>query len=191
MSGSVCSSELPALAVGSRAKLGNLQTAPELNGSIVIVVGDTDATGRVPVKLTGQHAAARPQGIRVKQQNLVAILGPQQAVNLYGFKASDAQLSTRDSQFTDKWMQCPVPNLLGVPLVMKQLAPTTTATRPDNESPAVYLMIDPVSGFAPNWIQLNGLGEVLLARSDGMLWAGNPQIGEICNSLRMLLNSNA
>jgi hypothetical protein len=50
---------------------------------------------------------------------------------------------------------------------MKQLAPTTAATRPTFEQPAVFMLIDPLSGFAPPDVQINGLGEVLLARTDG------------------------
>lgn len=63
------------------------------------------------------------------------------------------------------FLKCPIPNCLGVPLVLIQLAPEVTHS--GNEPMAVKLLCDPITGFAPMFVQLFGLGPVLVARSDG------------------------
>jgi hypothetical protein len=101
----------------------------------------------------------------------MAAAAPQRAVKLIGVKADAVDLTAEQVQELNSssggWRKCPVPALLGIPLAMKQLAPTTAATRPTFEQPAVFMLIDPRNGFAPPDVQLNGLGEVLLARTDG------------------------
>eukprot|EP00798_Chlamydomonas_sp_ICE-L_P016013 gene16013-22150_t len=53
--------------------------------------------------------------------------------------------------------------------IHKKRLPSVSILRPRllKESMAVYLMIDPVTGFAPLQVQMEGLGKVLLARQDG------------------------
>jgi hypothetical protein len=101
----------------------------------------------------------------------MATAGRQRAVKLNGVKADAVDLTAEQAlgltNSSSGWRKCPVPTLLGIPLAMKQLAPTTAATRPTFEQPAVFMLIDPLSGFAPPDVQINGLGEVLLARTDG------------------------
>uniref|UniRef100_A0A383WMD6 Uncharacterized protein n=1 Tax=Tetradesmus obliquus TaxID=3088 RepID=A0A383WMD6_TETOB len=101
----------------------------------------------------------------------MASAAPQRAVKLNGVTAEAVDLTAEQVQeltnSSSGWRKCQVPALLGVPLAMKQLAPTTAATRPTFEQPAVFLLMDPRSGFAPPDVQQNGLGEVLLARTDG------------------------
>jgi hypothetical protein len=102
-------------------------------------------------------------------------MASQRAVKLNGVTADGVdltaeqllELASSSSRSSSGWRSCPVPELLGIPLVMKQLAPTTAANRPTFEQPAVFLLMDPVTGFAPPEVQMNGLGEVLLARTDG------------------------
>ncbi|KAF8060316.1 hypothetical protein HT031_004852 [Scenedesmus sp. PABB004] len=85
------------------------------------------------------------------------------------------------------WITCPVPVLLGLPLALQQLAPTNFNTRVKFEQPAVFLLIDPKSGFAPPWVQLDGLGEVLLARTDGVDFTV-PELWEVQQYLDHLIN---
>ncbi|KAF6257436.1 hypothetical protein COO60DRAFT_1227797 [Scenedesmus sp. NREL 46B-D3] len=116
----------------------------------------------------GKATHSRPQGIMIMPSN-IALLPSQRGVRLLGTQASAVELS--EQQMLDvtscKWRNCPVPTLLGIPLALKQLAPTTYGNRVKREQPAVLMLMDPKSGFAPAWVQLNGLGEVLLARTDG------------------------
>eukprot|EP00882_Tetradesmus_deserticola_P033733 GHRQ01038558.1.p1 GENE.GHRQ01038558.1~~GHRQ01038558.1.p1 ORF type:complete len:126 (+),score=28.41 GHRQ01038558.1:269-646(+) len=94
----------------------------------------------------GNAAQSRPQGIQIKPSN-ITLLPPQRAVRLLGIKASAVELSGQ--QMTDvtgcKWRNCPVPTLLGIPLALKQLAPTTHANRVDFEQPAVLMLMEPKS----------------------------------------------
>lgn len=82
--------------------------------------------------------------------------------NCSAYKRSRCTL-TQSSSWS--WKDCPVPSLLGVPLELQRLAPHLP--RPDFEQPAVLLLMDPLTGFAPMDVQFSGLGEVLLARTDG------------------------
>lgn len=60
--------------------------------------------------------------------------------------------------------------------MLKQLYPDDIAKRLHDERPATYLMADPVSGLAPNWVRVDRLGEVLLARADGELCQQGPTV---------------
>lgn len=115
----------------------------------------------------------------------MASAAPQRAVKLNGVTAEAVDLTAEQVQeltnSSSGWRKCQVPALLGVPLAMKQLAPTTAATRPTFEQPAVFLLMDPRSGFAPPDVQQNGLGEVLLARTDGERTAQHQPYTLICS----------
>lgn len=153
----------------SRVQLQGLQAAQHLNGAIGVVVGDPDAeTGRIPVKLLGELGKSMPHGIKVKPSN-ISHLPRQTGVQLKGTQAQEVSLTQQQSRTlsSGSWISCQVPTLLGIPMAMKQLAPTTQATRLQWECAAVYMLVDPNSGFAPGWVQMNGRGEVLLARTDG------------------------
>jgi len=162
----------PQPTAGSRVRVANLQSAQELNGAIGVVVGAPDeATGRLPVVLLGPAGRARPQGIKAKPANL-DLLPAQRCVKLFGLQTQQMQLNAEQQlelagchagRLT--WKDCPVPSLLGVPLALKRLAPHLP--RPNFEQPAVLLLMDPLTGFAPMDVQFSGLGEVLLARTDG------------------------
>jgi hypothetical protein len=156
-----------ALATGTRVRVEGLQAAAELNGAIGVVIGEPQPdTGRVPVRVLGRPGG--PGGILARPANLAA-LPPQRAVKVRGSEAVEALLTRQQARQLAEgedppWRACRVPALLGLPLALRQLAPTR---RLQSEHVAVYMMVDPVTGFAPDWVQMNGLGEVLLARSDG------------------------
>jgi hypothetical protein len=123
------------------------------NGAIGVVVGDPDAeTGRTPVK-----------------PSIICPVSPQKGVQLKGTQAHEVPLTQEQagSLRCGSWISCQVPTMLGIPLAMLRLAPTTQSTRLQWECAATYMLVDPSSGFAPGWVQMNGLGEVLLARTDG------------------------
>lgn len=61
------------------------------------------------------------------------------------------------------WKGCPVPTMLGVPLAMKRMG----GPRQLNESLAMLMTVDPVTGFAPPEVLMSGLGKMLVARTDG------------------------
>jgi hypothetical protein len=153
-----------------------LEKRPELNGALGVITGAADVdTGRIPVHLPG---AQKRDGILIKPGNLLPA-APQVAVRLEGIKAVAVQLNEEQTlqlhwggpapygRRSHGWMSCRVPSMLGLPLALKQLAPTTHATRLDFEQPAVLLLIDPSSGYAPGWVQIDGLGPILVARTDG------------------------
>jgi hypothetical protein len=166
---------------GKRVNVTGLAKRPELNGALGVIVGAADAgTGRIPVHLiTDQEPQGPRNGILIKPDNLQPA-APQIAVRLEGIKAVELQLSAEDTlklhingparygeRSSSGWMSCRVPSMLGLPLTIKQLAPTTHDSRLRFEQPAVLLLINPGSGFAPDWVQWDGLGPILVARSDG------------------------
>lgn len=155
---------------GSRVRIDGLQSAQDLNGAVGIVVDAVDAaTGRIPVKLTGQAATSRPDGIKVKPANL-SLLPPQRGVRLLGSKAAAVDLSAELlGVTTSKWRSCPVPKLLGIPLSLMQLAPTTHSTRVQWEQPAVLMLMDPKS-------KLQHLLHTCCTQHE-MLW---PKVYEFC-----------
>lgn len=151
--------------VGRRVQLKGLQARPELNGSAGEVVGHNEAGERFAVKLTSPPSAvaAQPEGVRVKAGNL-EVLPPRaaRAVLLSGPHMGAAfAFGTRAS---DGWVRCAVPALLGLPLAYRRMG---FGQQLDNEQLAVLLCIDPITGLAPAEIQANGLGTVLVARTDG------------------------
>ncbi|PNH07307.1 hypothetical protein TSOC_006258 [Tetrabaena socialis] len=178
---------------GSVVRLVGLTAASELNGAIGQVVREADGDdGRLPVKLRSPAAAvaSKPGGVRVRLANLEALpLGAVEAVLLFGALVSPTyalgfgsqlaqgqrQQGTVDSStLPDGWRRCEVPALLGLPLALFPLASNGSAgplpgnnEKGSDESMAVFLLIDPASGFAPTDVQLGGLGPVLVARTDG------------------------
>ena len=92
----------------------------------------------------------------------------QKAIRLVGLEVSDVDLSFDETSQVPSWRKLPIPTMLGLPLAMRQLEPhAPRSSRPSNESPGVYLVTDPQSGFAPPEILMGGLGPVILARTDG------------------------
>ncbi|GBF98577.1 hypothetical protein Rsub_11302 [Raphidocelis subcapitata] len=156
---------------GTRVRLAGLVSRPDLNGRLGVVVDSEEATaqGRVAVELYARDpaAAAAPESVCAKAANLEP-LPPQPAVEIRGSQVTAAQLSGERSQALARgrgrgWMDCPVPELLGLPIKMLRLG----TPRLQNESLATYLLVSPSHGFAPNDVQANGLGAVVVARSDG------------------------
>ncbi|KAG1671805.1 hypothetical protein FOA52_000182 [Chlamydomonas sp. UWO 241] len=71
------------------------------------------------------------------------------------------------------WRRCPMANQFGIPLMLLQLAPTTAQhvqNRPNgySENPAFLMLSTTDDGLAPPEFQINGVGPVLLARTDGV-----------------------
>lgn len=159
------------LPVGTRVRLDNLQSAQEINGAIGLVAGEPRAeSGRIPIKLLPPACDRWAQGILARPANITE-LPLQRVVLLKGFDATEVDLTHQQSRLLisrDKaWLRCDVPHLLGVLLLLMQLAPTTCDNRLSNEQPGVFMLINRVTSFAPAWVQMDGLGEVLLARADG------------------------
>lgn len=69
---------------------------------------------------------------------------------------------------TNGWEECPIPTMLGIPLMAKPIRPYPGA-RPTNQ-PAVFLMVEPIEGYAPCRWQLGprcNLGMIGFGRRDG------------------------
>ncbi|CAG9462511.1 unnamed protein product [Pedinophyceae sp. YPF-701] len=67
------------------------------------------------------------------------------------------------------WVRCPVPHMLGVPLYIKR--GLGQLSKQVFQEQVVYMMVDPVSGFAPpDWQggpAMGFVGKCMLARADG------------------------
>ena len=58
-----------------------------------------------------------------------------------------------------EWYACPVPTLLGVPLMVRSMGPSVD----QNNQISVYMMIDPETGFAPpEWLALPDMHRKLM-----------------------------
>jgi hypothetical protein len=102
-----------------------------------------------------------------------------QACLVDGDQVIEQQIAIKGNELTDRtiWHICRVPTMLGVPLVVKRLGPSTNIQ--DREI-AVFMMVDPVTGFAPLPWQSGAhqkLGRLLFAFADGrplsfnMVWS--------------------
>lgn len=87
-------------------------------------------------------------------------------VVLNGREASEEQLDVPADW--SGWEQCPAPTLIGVPLMVKAIRPYP-GQMPQSQM-AVFMMIDPATGFAPPHWQLGphcNKGMIGFARRDG------------------------
>lgn len=185
----------PKSLVGRTVVLDRLSKA-SLNGAVGSCRGFDAASGRYEVLLTSppEAVSAHPHGLKVKPENIfeaspevasaaeaaaATAVGraqnpPQQGIVLRGWDAEAAAVSHADaaacSSLTGGWRRCPVPTLLGIPIAVLPLVggAGTAQGRVLDEVMGVGLMIDPVTGFAPTDILMNGLGRVLIARTDGV-----------------------
>lgn len=136
----------PAFVIGTRVRLHGLETAAQLNGAIGFVSGDPDGE-RLPVLLAGPAAAARPAGIKARPTNLEP-LPPQLGVQVEGGDVQPMPLTAQQvraccsggSSGGLPWRLCKVPGMLGVPLALLQLAPTSFSTRLKWERYCVLLL---------------------------------------------------
>lgn len=166
MAASVCPQATPGtLAVGSRVRLHSL-TSARLNGAFGVVVreegmpqqpGSTQtgpastpgAGKRLPVRLQSPPSCLKshPGGVRVRPANLDPLpLGAAAAVVLYNsavFPALAFNVAHEVQAQGSKWRRCPVPEMLGIPLVMLSLAQVWES---GSESMAVYLLADTKTG---------------------------------------------
>eukprot|EP00798_Chlamydomonas_sp_ICE-L_P001594 gene1594-32982_t len=134
----------------SRVRLKGL-SKEVLNGAEGFVWGDlVEDKGRWPVMLTepAGAVAAHPDGVNVKPENMDK-LPLQKAVELYGVDMKAGYLPEHEA---------------GCCTGLREGTPKAS-----QESMAVYLMIDPVSGFAPPEIQMRGLGKGDLHEYNGHL----------------------
>ena len=121
-----------------------------------------------------------------------------------GREVTEQKITINENEFSDatKWTKCPVPHLLNIPLVVKRVGPSPNIQ--DNEL-AVFLMVDPATGFAPPKWQ-SKLGRLMFARTDkqpftsSMFWSVYSYIfdlmdlyadGEIQNIRKNKLNPKA
>ena len=74
-----------------------------------------------------------------------------------------------DKDFPRGWTQCPVPGLLGVPVVAKAHVKEYPAGRQLYNQIGVYMLVDPYTGLAPpEWSSRADLGMLGFARTDGI-----------------------
>ncbi len=85
---------------------------------------------------------------------------------------------------TGNWMGCPVPKLLGVPLAIKII---DRSRRSSDERIAVFMLADEKTGLAPMDFQRNGVGVVVMARTDGQDLT-ETNIRELNNYLHSLMD---
>lgn len=179
---------------GARVRLAGLAAKPELNGRTGACGSFDERSGRFVVRLDG---AGSGDGIKVRPDNLELAADPtgslqpqlrqstprgaeggsqgslqrrpgQLAVRICGMLPQAAVLTENDVADASRWRRCPVPAMMGVPLAVRTVPPRPREdARPSNECMGVYLLIDPVSGFAPAEVLTRGLGPVLVARTDG------------------------
>ena len=67
------------------------------------------------------------------------------------------------------WEECPIPTMLGIPLMAKPIRPYPGGDFPDQQF-AVYMMVEPIKGLAPCRWQLGprcNLGLIGFGRRDG------------------------
>ena len=86
-----------------------------------------------------------------------------------GDQVTENKISIKENELADRtiWHVCIVPGMLGVPLVVKRVGPSTQVF---NREIAVFMMVDPVTGLAPSPWMSGGhqkLGRLLFAFSDG------------------------
>ncbi len=92
-----------------------------------------------------------------------------QACLVDGDTVTEQMITIRDNELSDRslWHVCKVPTMLGVPLLVKRDGPSFQNR--DREI-AVFMMVDPVTGMAPNQWQSGAhqkLGRLLFVLDDG------------------------
>lgn len=109
-------------------------------------------------------AAARRQAAAATAAPCAARVG-QQAVHVLGFSAEARTLTAEQVASMPRWRKCPVAHLLGIPLALKQLGPGRR--EPSNQCLATFMLVSPTTGMAPTDVQVQAVGPVLLACTDG------------------------
>ncbi|EFJ50743.1 hypothetical protein VOLCADRAFT_88577 [Volvox carteri f. nagariensis] len=175
--------------VGSVVRLGGLSSVQELNGAIGTVLGPMKDNGRLPVRLLSPPAAVAgwPGGVWAWPNNLTELPpGTVAAVYLHGSVILPActdvfayqsngtaqvvrglRTAAATGNLPAGWQRCEVATMLGLPLALLELTPWSEPV-PGGRSIAVYLLVDPVSASVFVWLWVQGLGSVLVARTDGL-----------------------
>ena len=171
----------PGISLYSRVRL-TAQHA--LNGHVGFVIGvPLSESGNIPVQFWTSRVRDRPKfkvplrlldllpaakAVIIRGDHLMQAYAPPNigfGLIPTGFDWKPREPSLCERALTGLPIRCLIAARLGLPLVLLQLS--SPCPPYSDESMAVKLLADPESGFAPSFVHIDGLGNVMVARSDG------------------------